>query len=98
MANRRANKKLRALARARMAATGEGYQRSLTALRAEQSARSGEGSVDLIECTYYGVPLTLATFDDPRLPRIVVMPRIGREATRLQPLSWMRFLQARGVQ
>jgi hypothetical protein len=101
MANRRANKKLRALTHARMAATGESYQRALSRVRAERAASFEDAAADLIECRYHGVPVTLATFQDPRLPRIVVMPRFELPHDRRQqgsPLIWMRLLQPRGVQ
>lgn len=101
MANRRANKKLRALTRARMAATGESYQRALTAVCAKHAPPTEAGAVDLIECSYHGAPMTLATFHDPTLPRIVVMPRFGFASSwdhQGSPFVWMRFLQARGVQ
>jgi hypothetical protein len=101
MANRRANKKLRALTRARMAATGESYQRALSRVRSERAAILEGAAVDLIECRYHGVPMTLATFQDPRLPRLVVMPSFESPQSQSQgggPLVWMRFLQPRGVQ
>jgi hypothetical protein len=103
MANRRANKKLRALTRARMAATGESYQRALSQLRAQhasvQEKATGTVAVDLIDCDYYGVSVTLATFEDPILPRIVVLPKLHDQWQHQGThLVWMRFLQARGVQ
>lgn len=86
MGNRRGNKKLRAATRARMAATGESYQKARARLLAEVHA------VDLIECSFYGVPVTLATFQDPLLPRFVVLPRVAQQQ------AWLRFLHPRGVQ
>jgi hypothetical protein len=66
MGNRRHHKKLRTKARAVMATTGESYQRVLTRLRSEASPRrfpAQGAAVDLIAGTYFGVPVTLATFE-----------------------------------
>lgn len=63
MGNRHHNKKLRAAVRATMASTGESYQTVLSRLRSQQRqvvARAGD--VDLIPIDYFGIPLTIATF------------------------------------
>jgi hypothetical protein len=57
MANRHANKKLRAAIRARMEATGESYQKAREVLR-----RPDVAETDLVACSYFGVPGALATF------------------------------------
>jgi hypothetical protein len=63
MGNRHHNKKLRAAVRATMARTGESYQTVLARLRSHaRKAVAGPGDVDLIAIDYFGVPLTLATF------------------------------------
>jgi hypothetical protein len=72
MANRHSHKKLRELARRRMAETGESYQKALhavatpptgvSAARGRQAARDGM-PVDLIAAHYFGLPVTLATFE-----------------------------------
>lgn len=63
MGNRHHNKKLRAAVRATMARTGESYQTVLARLRSQaRKAVAGPGDVDLIAIDYFGVPLTLATF------------------------------------
>ena len=64
MANRHSHKKLRAMIRARMAVSGESYQAARHRLLQEREERAvrGEG-VDLVAATYFGVPVTVATFD-----------------------------------
>ncbi|HYQ18659.1 MAG TPA: hypothetical protein VEQ58_22950 [Polyangiaceae bacterium] len=60
MGNRHHNKKLRIAVKRAMAVTGESYQRALSRLREEQPAAR---EVDLIPIHYFGVPMTLATFE-----------------------------------
>jgi hypothetical protein len=61
MGNRHHDKKTRAAVRAAMAETGETYQAALCRLRNERPAKTAQ--VDLIPVAYFGVELTLATFE-----------------------------------
>lgn len=70
MGNRHGNKKLRLAARARMARTGESYQKALSALRHREvpeqtSTRCGatDNGVDLLPIRYFGAPAAIATFE-----------------------------------
>lgn len=70
MGNRHGNKKLRLAARARMARTGESYQKALCSLRhpdvpEQTSERCGatESGVDLLPIRYFGAPAAIATFE-----------------------------------
>ena len=64
MGNRHHNRKLRAAVRAAMARTGESYQKALARLQsARQVSIALPRDVDLIPIDYFGVPLTLATFE-----------------------------------
>lgn len=64
MGNRHHHKKLRAEVKAAMAATGASYQQVLARLRAEQRAAAAPvNDIDLIPIAYFGLPLTLATFE-----------------------------------
>jgi hypothetical protein len=63
MGNRHHHKKLRAEVRARMARTGESYQRALARIREECEGRAPARDVDLVAFEYFGVPATLATFE-----------------------------------
>ena len=64
MGNRHHDKKMRTAVRAAMAATGESYQQVLSRLRsARRRAASPTRDVDLIPIDYFGIPLTLATFE-----------------------------------
>jgi hypothetical protein len=75
MGNRHHHKKLRAEVRARMARTGESYQRALARIQSER-AESATGTVDLLPIEYFGTPAALATFDIAgRLACIVVSNR-----------------------
>jgi hypothetical protein len=74
MANRRSHKKLRAEAKARMARTGESYQRALQQVLAERERHelcrveycrmehSEFDGFELTEFTYFGKPAMLATW------------------------------------
>jgi hypothetical protein len=69
MANRRSHKKRRAEALARSARTGEGYQRALQHVIAEQERRerfpaehAELDGCELTEFTYFGKPAMLATW------------------------------------
>ncbi|AUX19809.1 hypothetical protein SOCEGT47_002620 [Sorangium cellulosum] len=63
MGNRHHNKKLRADVRAKMARTGESYQKALARLLAERSAPGPVRGVDLVPIDYFGAPAALATFE-----------------------------------
>jgi hypothetical protein len=64
MGNRHHNKKLRAAVRATMARTGESYQTVLSRLRRQgREAVPRTSDVDLIRIDYFGVPMTIATFE-----------------------------------
>jgi hypothetical protein len=66
MGNRSHHKKMRIEARAIMARTGESYQRVLARLRsrgAERGPLTQAGPVDLVSARYFGLPITLATFE-----------------------------------
>ena len=64
MGNRHHHKKMRVHVRATMAATGESYQQALYRLRsARRKAATPARDVDLIPIEYFGIPLTLATFE-----------------------------------
>lgn len=64
MGNRHRNKKLRAAVRAAMVQTGESYQKTLSRLRpARPLATTPADGADLIAIEYFGLPLTLATFE-----------------------------------
>ena len=63
MGNRHHNKKLRAAVRATMARTGESYQTVLSRLRSREDKPVAHASdVDLIRIDYFGIPMTIATF------------------------------------
>jgi hypothetical protein len=70
MGNRHGNKKLRRAVRARMATTGESYQKALSSLRhvdvpARPSTRWGatDNGVDLLPIRYFGACAAIATFE-----------------------------------
>jgi hypothetical protein len=63
MGNRHHHKKLRAEVQARMARTGESYQRALARIRDERAGSTAAGGADLVAFEYFGVPATLATFE-----------------------------------
>jgi hypothetical protein len=65
MGNRHHHKKMRADVRAIMARTGESYQQVLVRLRARAQPRpAAEGhQVDLLPVSYFGLPVTVATFE-----------------------------------
>lgn len=70
MGNRHGNKKLRLAVRARMATTGESYQKALSSLRhldvpERASVRWGatDSGVDLLPIRYFGAPAAIATFE-----------------------------------
>lgn len=61
MANRHSHKKLRAEIRARMAASGESYQAARQRIL-HRRQRKNEPA-DLVAATYFGLPITVATFE-----------------------------------
>ena len=66
MGNRNHNKKIRTEARRIMATTGESYQRVLLRLRsrtAQSRPPAQARQVDLLPVIYFGLPVTLATFE-----------------------------------
>ena len=70
MGNRHGNKKLRRAVRARMASTGESYQRALSSLLhrdvpipAPAGSEPTDSGVDLVPIRYFGVPAAAATFE-----------------------------------
>ena len=64
MANRHNHKKRRMHVRRRMCATGETYQKALhEILQRGDGMRDYSSGVDLITAHYFGVPITLATFE-----------------------------------
>jgi hypothetical protein len=106
MANRHANKKLRAAIRARMATTGETYQRAFEALRARKGASNGirgtsRGAprpadvprTDLVACSYFGVPGVVATMEMQGRAFAVMIPSAlvwGRGYPHPFPLATLR--------
>jgi hypothetical protein len=102
MANRRANKKLRAETRARMVATGESYQLALQRLlrRPEVGRRTSPlpTTLDLIPIALFGTPATLVTFEGPTVQSFTIL---GRAPSSHSPgltfwLPVMRFLRPQG--
>jgi len=76
MGNRHHHKKLRSEVRARMARTGESYQRALARILGERAPREAVDAVDLVPITYFGVQAALATFEIAgRLAWVVVSSR-----------------------
>jgi hypothetical protein len=70
MGNRHGNKKLQLAVRARMARTGESYQKALSSLRhldvpAQTSMQweATDNGVDLLPIRYFGAPAAIATFE-----------------------------------
>ena len=64
MANRHSHKKLRLHVRSRMGATGESYQKALHEIRhSRDQLHHPFSGVDLVTAQYFGVPITLATFE-----------------------------------
>jgi hypothetical protein len=70
MGNRHGNKKLRLAVRARMARTGESYQKALSSLlhlEVPTQTSAGRGAtddgIDLLPIRYFGAPAAIATFE-----------------------------------
>ncbi len=75
MANRHSHKKLRAEIRAWMARTGENYQKARHRLLEHRVGR--QDGADLIAITYFGVPVTVATFEGPSHIGVVLVSGAG---------------------
>ncbi|WP_437965983.1 hypothetical protein WMF04_41160 [Sorangium sp. So ce260] len=87
MGNRHHHKKLRADVRARMARTGESYQKALARILDERSAPAPARGVDLVPIEYFGAPAALATFEIAgRLACLVVSSPHHRRPFPYSPL------------
>jgi hypothetical protein len=99
MANRHAHKKLRAEIRARMAETGESYQKARTCILAQKSGAS-DPKADLVHCSYFGFPLALATIEARGTAIAILVPSSrmwGRGYPQPYPPSLLRAaMRARG--
>jgi hypothetical protein len=73
MANRYANKRLRAACRERMAARGETYQQARQGLLADRQSRA-ESQTDLQAVRYHGFPATLVTIEQHGTIVTLLMP------------------------
>jgi hypothetical protein len=73
MANRHAHKKQRTQVRARMASTGESYQKALAHILA-QRVQSSSAQTDLVPFSYFGIPVTLATIQMHGMTVAVLVP------------------------
>lgn len=97
MGSRHGNKKLRNAVKARMAATGETYQRARTRIL-EGVAPNASGAarrVDLISISYWGRAATLATFEIAgRLAAVLVA---GTSSSGPFPRSPVLGLSASGL-
>jgi len=79
MGNRHGNKKLRLAVRARMATTGESYQKALAALTSQPRPERLERpryAVDLIPVRYFGTPAAMATFEIAGRYAVVMISRV----------------------
>ena len=103
MANRHAHKKLRAEVLARMAQTGDSYQRVIQHVIARKkysgSARPLPTAVDLVPFVRADVPMTLATFEGPSLHGFVLLGRAPRSGgwQTIPGVPSIRFLRPQGV-
>jgi hypothetical protein len=93
MANRHSHKKLRAEIRARMEASGESYQAARHRILGRRQRR--DDNPDLLAATYFGVPVTIATFGV--LSRLHVVLVSGGAGPLRSPLGSPLFLHTRGV-
>jgi hypothetical protein len=97
MGNRHHHKKLRAEVRARMARTGEGYQRALARILEERTARPAN-AVDLVRIDYFGASAALATFEVAgRLACVVVSSRHAARPFPETPLFALGSLDPHAV-
>ncbi len=93
MANRHHNRKLRAEIHARMARTGESYQKARNAILA--LPEPSQPAVELMSTTSFGVPVTLATFEGDEFSSFSLL-RAWRTGGGGYWLPTMRFLRPRG--
>lgn len=91
VANRHANKRLRAAVRARMASSGESYQRAHARLLRERGALVP--GVDLLACKWFGIPITVATIEIGLGMSVVGIAAAGPASWRLS----FRWLASRGL-
>jgi hypothetical protein len=73
MANRHTHKKLRAEIRARMAQTGESYQRARARILAPRVSAVGP-QTDLVAFSCFGIPATLATIEMHGMAVALLLP------------------------
>jgi hypothetical protein len=100
MANRHANKKLRAEILARMRETGESYQTAYARVVARARLPDAARTADLVACTRFGVPMTLITFSGGPLQWFALVgqaPPTASTRVPVAPLSSMTALRPRGV-
>lgn len=100
MANRHANKKLRAAILARMRETGESYQAARDCVAVRARLREAPSTADLVPCTRFGVPMILATLSDGPIQWFALMGRAPRLPNSPSPASLlfsMTALRPRGV-
>ena len=93
MANRHSHKKLRAEIHARMAETGKSYQTVREQILASPNRHN---EVDLVELTFFGQPMTLATAEGRSFHCITVI-RHARPTARSFFLPWMTWLRPQGI-
>jgi hypothetical protein len=72
MANRHAHKKLRAEICARMTKTGESYQKARGCILSQR--RLPKVRAALLAVTWYGLPVTLATYETDDLSGAILIP------------------------
>ena len=84
MGNRHGNKKLRLAVRARMARTGESYQKALSSLlhldvptQTSMRWEATDNGVDLLPIRYFGAPAAIATFEIAGRLAVVVVSSPG---------------------
>lgn len=94
MANRHANKKLRAAVRRRMARTGESYQTARQRVLEDQQRT--ESPVDLVPFTYFGIPLTLVTSELDDIHAIAAIRHTGYPM-QSYPVPLAAWYRPRGV-
>jgi hypothetical protein len=101
MANRHAQKKLRAAIRARMTSAGEPYQKAREHVLSGRPPHDPPG-MDLVAFSYFGLPATLATIAMPGFTVFAIVPSSrlwGRGYPDPPPIPWLRAaLRPRGVQ
>lgn len=90
MANRHANKKLRAAARDRMAATGESYQSALAGVIRRRAVWAPKVQADLLEIEIHGRPTIIAMVGVPGTDATLTMmyPSGAAAAVAGRPSLW----------